>query len=251
MPDAEARVWLLDLPEVLAANDESALTALLAPAERVRAAQFHQPIDRLRFVARRAGLRQILGACLREDPARLEFAAREQGKPYLAGAHRGALHFNASASGAIACVAVSRDEDIGVDIERRRAIADAPALAARYFSAAEQDAVRVANATAVAADPSARQSAFLIVWTRKEAFLKHCGLGLVDDLPNVHVGLPQWGVALRADYGGASGSVSGAYLTSFTASQHGAIVSLATVNPHLRIRFATHGRVSDTLDRVP
>jgi 4'-phosphopantetheinyl transferase len=175
-----ALLWRVDLD----AAPEAAAAACLSTAERERAERFVFPRDRARFVAAHAALRQVLAAQTRRAAARLEFVEGPFGKPVLAGDH--ALHFNLSHSQSLGLIAISRGAmvgaEIGVDVELMRPVPDAMELAARCFSTAEVADLR-------AAPPGARDRAFLVGWTRKEACIKALGLGMSVDLPRLHVGL--------------------------------------------------------------
>ena len=110
--------------------------------------------------------------------ARLGSAVRvvkgAHGKPRLAG---GELELNVAHSGAWALIAITTAGPVGVDVEEHRAMPDAAALAARFFTAAEAQAVAVATAP----------DRFFRIWTRKEAWAKAQGLGLYAPLDAVDV----------------------------------------------------------------
>jgi 4'-phosphopantetheinyl transferase len=55
----------------------------LAPEERSRADRFHFAEHRLRFIACRGTLREVLSSYLKLSPERIAFAYNDQGKPYL------------------------------------------------------------------------------------------------------------------------------------------------------------------------
>lgn len=158
-------VWTIRLP--LDTRDLQPLASLLSEEERDRAERFHRAADRERFVAAHAGLRMILGEQLGRAPADLDFAS-EAGKPRLRGSN---LRFSLSHSGDYALVAVARDLEVGVDLERVPGELDVYALAARFYSPAE--ACRLASRPA---DQQGR--AFIEMWVQKEALLKAHGLGI-------------------------------------------------------------------------
>jgi 4'-phosphopantetheinyl transferase len=166
----EIHVWRLGLDG--APDDE----ALLSEAERARAARFRFADHRDRYVAAHAGLRRVLAAYLDVPPASLAFAAGDGGKPALPGT----LRFNLSHSDACALVAVAREREVGVDVERLRAVPEALSIARRYFSDSEA-------ASLLGCEGEARDRAFFTLWTRKEALLKLRGLGL-SALDRAHVG---------------------------------------------------------------
>jgi len=177
----EIQVVALDLepPSALLAG----LAALLSDAERDRAARFRFEHDRRRFVAARGGLRSILGACVGADPERIDFTYGPQGKPALAGRFGPAgVHFNASHSADLGLVALSRGREVGVDLERVRPLSDAVAIARRFFSAGETEAL-------LSLPEHARERAFFDCWARKEAFIKATGEGLGRALDSFDVSL--------------------------------------------------------------
>ena len=127
--------------------------------EAARAARYTTPALRRRYLRAHAALRDILGTVTQ---APLEFALHEKGKPYLAAAPE--IRFNLAHSREMALVAVARDVEVGVDIERVRALPEYAAIAERYFPAG------------YAAPTGVRD--FFHHWTRFEALLKAHGAGL-------------------------------------------------------------------------
>ena len=157
-------LWRIDLDQHVPA----AALAKLSADEAARARRFVFERDRHRFIAAHAALRQVLGQHSGQAGERLRFVAGRFGKPALASAD---LHFNLSHSHGTGLVALSTRDELGVDVEVLRPMPDALALAAAYFSPAEQ--------AALAACPAAqRDRAFFVCWTRKEACLKAVGIGL-------------------------------------------------------------------------
>jgi len=95
----------------------------------------------------RETLRQVLSRYLDQRAEQVELSVDEYGKPRLAGEQ---LHFNLSHSGALALIAVCRDREVGVDVERLR---------------------------------PKREAAFYWRWTCHEARVKCLGTGLGSPLP--------------------------------------------------------------------
>ncbi|HEY2256411.1 MAG TPA: 4'-phosphopantetheinyl transferase superfamily protein [Variovorax sp.] len=170
-------IWQVDLDSP--PNPES--LASLSPAEQERAARFVFARDGARYRAAHAALRQLLADETGIAAQRLEFAFGEFGKPALARSAPG-LHFNLSHSRSMGLIAISHGAEVGVDVELQRPMPDALELAASYFTPHEIDTLQ-------ALPPGARDHAFLVGWTRKEAFLKALGLGISVDLRTVDVGL--------------------------------------------------------------
>jgi 4'-phosphopantetheinyl transferase len=127
--------------------------------EAARAARFATPTLRRRYLRAHAALRAILGSV---SDAPLEFALHEKGKPYLASAPE--IRFNLAHSREMALVAVTRDVEVGVDIERVRPLTEYAAIARRYFPEGYTTPTGVRE--------------FFRHWTRFEALLKAHGAGL-------------------------------------------------------------------------
>ena len=101
------------------------------------------------------------------------------GKPFLA--RRFDIEFNLSHCEDRGVIAIARCP-VGIDLERLREVSDALAIAENLFTASENRALR--------AFPAPLQSeAFLRCWTRKEAYVKARGVGLVTPLASFEVTL--------------------------------------------------------------
>jgi 4'-phosphopantetheinyl transferase len=125
-------------------------------------------------------LRSVLGAYLGIEADRVTLINGEHGRPALADGHDQSLGFNWSHSGNRALIAVGRRINPGIDLEQLRARPRAMEIARRYFSAAEAEALAALPATA-------RDAAFLEMWTAKEAVLKALGRGLAFGLDRLSI----------------------------------------------------------------
>ena len=170
----EVHVWSVPLDDARAPWTN--LLTVLAAAERQRAERFRLDDARRRFVTARAALRRLLGEYLRMPPDEIAFDYDANGKPRLNdSAPSSNLQFNLAHSGELALVAVTRGCEVGVDVERLRAVNHWPEIAERYFHPRE-----VADIVAL---PSAQQiAAFMRCWTGKEAILKALGTGVTRPL---------------------------------------------------------------------
>jgi 4'-phosphopantetheinyl transferase len=135
-------------------------------AEAERAARLVTAPLRQRYLRSHAALRAILHSY---TAATLDFAFAEHGKPYLPAAP--GLKFNLSHSHELALVAVARDIEIGVDVERFRPLAECMAIAERFFPPADAAALQDVP-------PAGREVEFFRRWTSIEAKLKARGFGL-------------------------------------------------------------------------
>jgi 4'-phosphopantetheinyl transferase len=190
-----AHVWRVRLDPSVDLQDS---WELLSDDERNRAGRLVQEQHRRRFVAAHAGLRRILAGYTASAPRALEFARGPHGKPALAMAGAGSrpgLEFNLSHSGDLGLVAVARERPVGVDLERWKHEMDHLALAARFFSPAER-----ASLQALAARRDDLVYGFFAAWTRKEAYLKARGEGVMRGLHHFDVTLaPEEPARLLAD----------------------------------------------------
>jgi len=150
-----------------------ALTEVLSPDERDRAACYRFDGDRQAFIAARGTLRLILSLYLGIGPEDLAFHYGDYGKPELT--MDSDLQFNLSHAGDVALIAVTHNRQLGVDVEPVRALPDADDIVERFFSAREVAVYR-------SLPPPARPEAFFTCWTRKEAFIKALGDGLTHPL---------------------------------------------------------------------
>jgi 4'-phosphopantetheinyl transferase len=156
--------------------DEGAIHAAveqLSVEERERHDRFVFARDRRDFAVAHALLRRSLSAQGNRAPHEWTFATGARGKPTLAleDGSRTPLVFNlAHTDGLVAC-AVSRDVDLGIDVEAIDRRLNAKELATRFFAPAE--------AAALEQCPDAEShTRFVEIWTLKEAFVKALGEGL-------------------------------------------------------------------------
>ena len=186
-PSDRIDIWrvCLDSPEL----SERDWRDILAPDEIARASRFYFEDDRRRFVKCRVALRIFLGGYVEIQPAEIRFQCENNGKPEIALPHdaRG-LSFSVSNSGGLALIAVGSGSAIGVDIEEIRPKPDFLDIARRFFSAREVQAI-------LAVSENKRQEAFFACWTRKEAYLKATGIGLMRPLSEFSVSVDPDGPA--------------------------------------------------------
>lgn len=175
--DDEVHLWLAVQPGGAVGNDE---WTLLSPAEKARAQRFRHDVDRARFVFAHVVLRDVLGRYLGIAPADVVLDADERGKPRLARHSGQDLRFNLSHSGDAVLCGIASGREIGVDIEAAIAREDLPRVAAHFFAPDE-----CAVLDRCAADACTMR--FHEIWTRKEAYVKALGSGLVQRLQSFSV----------------------------------------------------------------
>jgi 4'-phosphopantetheinyl transferase len=155
------------------------LESTLSEDERQRAARFHFPANRDRFIAAHGCLRDVLARYLHCETSQLSFSANHYGKPAL-NDHK--LEFNLSHSGDYGLIAVVQERKVGVDVERIRQGISSQVIARQYFSKSEV-------AELLALSRNHWETGFFNCWTRKEAFIKARGLGLSLPLESFDVSL--------------------------------------------------------------
>ncbi len=149
--------------------------------EVARANKLVQLQHRKRFIAMRSAVRHVLGRYLGLPADSITFTYGEKGKPALLnGQNSLGLRFNVSHSGALGILAVTSDCEVGVDVETRQQVLEFMAVARRFFSSREYEAL-------CTLDENLRQRAFLRCWTRKESYVKALGQGLACSLKSFSV----------------------------------------------------------------
>jgi 4'-phosphopantetheinyl transferase len=177
----EIHVWRVSL-----AQTESCLQSLqqtLSPDERTKADRFRFPKDRSQFIVSRGALRAILSRYVNISSHILRFDYNPYGKPSLIVAQGGnTLRFNLSHSRGMALIAITKNRDIGVDIEGINPNFSCLEIAEKFFSPLENSVLR-------SLPEHLQATAFFTCWTRKEAYIKAVGKGLSIPLNQFDVSL--------------------------------------------------------------
>jgi phosphopantetheinyl transferase len=149
--------------------------AVLSAEERTRYNDYTNAVVARRFAVGRAQLREIIGCVLGMAPACVPLRSGLHGKPALAGGGAARpLWFSVAHCEELLLVALSRTADVGVDLERSRAIEQWERVADRVLAPAECAQLR--RAVSEGEDPGIL---FLRQWCRVEAELKAIGCGIV------------------------------------------------------------------------
>jgi 4'-phosphopantetheinyl transferase len=163
-------VWRIFLDD--AASCFQSLQQTLSHDELTKAERFHFQKDRTQFMVSRGALRAILSQYLDINPRTLRFDYNPYGKPSLIVEQGGdTLRFNLSHSHGIALIAITKNREIGVDIEHIDTDFPYKQIAERCFSPLE-------NAVLRSLPEPIQIKAFFTCWTRKEAYIKAVGKGL-------------------------------------------------------------------------
>ena len=172
LSEDEAHVWLANPERIHEPALLERYLALLGSQERERHARLRREPSRREFLVAHAFARMTLSRYAPVPPEAWSFSLGEHGRPEISGPSDGrGLRFNLSHTRGMVACAVTRDLDIGVDVENRARRLRHRDLSERFFGEAEVEALR-------ALAPEERARRFLELWTLKEAYLKARGLGI-------------------------------------------------------------------------
>ncbi len=177
----QVHLWQIDLNQL--AEKNSVGYTVLADDELIKINRLRQPKHQQRALSMRIQLRVLLAAYLNKKASDIEFTYDQFGKPQLKSTP---LFFNISHSQDTALVAISHNDQMGVDIEHWRVVEQMAAIVNRHYSVLEKKAWQLLN-------PDQHETVFFNIWTCKEAFIKATGRGL-------GMGLSRCGFNLREAY---------------------------------------------------
>jgi len=149
---------------------------LLSQDERERLDRYHFAEDRHAGLLTRAMVRCLLSRYAAVTPSHWRFQTNQYGRPEIAEPEfANALRFNVAHTKGMIVVLISKEREVGVDVECLPYHGPCLQLASRFFSAAEVSVLRSLT-------PAERSLRFIQYWTLKEAFLKARGMGLAAPL---------------------------------------------------------------------
>lgn len=175
LPREEVHVWFVE-PD--AVTDEALLARFcgwLAPEEVKRRDRYMFDRSKREYLLTRALARSTLSRYAAVAPEAWSFTANAWGRPEIASREHAHLRFNLSNTfGLIAC-AVAWAREVGVDVEDPSRHGATVAIADRFFSPLEVEALR-------RLPEEAQRDRFFDYWTLKEAYIKARGMGLAIPL---------------------------------------------------------------------
>jgi len=158
-------LWSVFLPHFI--TDDKNLLDLLSDDERYRLKRFKIPLHQHRFGIARAFLRKILNLYTEIPPKDIRLIYGEKGKPAL---EHPIVYFNVSHSHDFAVYAITRNQEIGIDIEKIEE-GFKKEIAKRFFTPEEYEKL-------LDLSESEQIRTFYTLWVRKEAMIKVMGKGL-------------------------------------------------------------------------
>ena len=157
------------------------LEGLLSVDEMEHADRYRRERNRTQYVVAHGALRELLADYTEQTQRNISFGHTATGKPFLIDGHgEHPLRFSLSHSGEWALVGLALSTEVGIDIEQIDLGVSIEAVAERFFSHSEFEALQ-------AMPLEQRTAAFFSAWTRKEAYVKARGEGIPERLSEFRV----------------------------------------------------------------
>jgi phosphopantetheinyl transferase len=144
--------------------------------EQKRAGKFRFAEDKETYISCHALLRSVLSKILNKGPLEIQIITGLNSKPALSD---NSLYFNITHTRDAFAFVISKENCVGIDLEKVCIIPDFNSLVKSNFSSLENKYILESEADAI--------KRFFLLWTRKEAFLKAFGTGIIDDLTQIEV----------------------------------------------------------------
>jgi 4'-phosphopantetheinyl transferase len=182
---SELHVWQigLDIKQPL----YTLLTSLLSPREIHDANTFIFEEEFRRYQISYGFKRLVLAKYLNIPPKTLNLEKSKCGKPFISHLQNSLnIQFNLSHSHNLILMVVTIQDAVGIDVEHHIKELSEEILINTIFSANE----RLFFSNLI--DEKERKKVFYRCWTRKEAYLKAQGVGLISDLKSISVDLNEF-----------------------------------------------------------
>ncbi len=161
---------------------------LLNSAESTQQKRFYFEKHRHQYLLTRAMVRSVLSLYVNEiSPENWEFTKNDYGKPFISNNELPIpLRFNISHTDELIVMAVTLDQEVGVDVEYLPRLGKMLDIASNFFSPSEVKQLLDL--------PTEKQiNRFFDLWTLKEAYIKACGMGLSIPLDHFSYSFSQQG----------------------------------------------------------
>ena len=169
------------------------VTHYLSGVEQERVNRLVSGRHQQEFMMAHLVLRKVLSRYYAQGPQELDIQKTSAGKPFLT--HDHAVRFNLTHSHGRALIAIAKDREVGIDLEKVRPEVDIVSLANRFLSSQDQAFIG-------GGDSKRRHERFLQVWVAREAVFKAEGKGMTFPLHHDHVELSSDGKEGRLVRGG-------------------------------------------------
>jgi 4'-phosphopantetheinyl transferase len=171
--EGEVHVWRYTLDEKEYQAEKS--LPLFSIEEQARYNRFVNEAEKIRYTCNHRFVRQVLSKYLGLPASEIKFDLSEMGKPFLNNSN---INFNYSYRTTFGLLAISKNREIGVDIEKMKVLHDVKTFC--DFSFSEKEREIIFNC----AEQNFQNTLFTF-WTFKEAIIKAIGVGLNADLTQI------------------------------------------------------------------
>ena len=170
------KICCLPITDDAMTPEDMVLLDYVSPARRERVLKYRFDKDRKLSLYAALLARKMIAEMTGADPRQLTFAEDPRHKPYVIGYPD--IHFNFSHTHGMVLCAVSDEGEVGADVEELR---PAPLQVMRkVFHPEEIQYVLGDNMT------EGRSERFFEIWTKKEAYTKYLGTGLVIETDQIN-----------------------------------------------------------------
>jgi 4'-phosphopantetheinyl transferase len=154
----------------------SDLKNFITDDEHKRADRFLFEEDRETYISSHSMLRLILSEELNTNPSGISIIIGKNKKPGIPG---NPVYFNLAHTRDAFALVISKESYAGIDLEKVNLSMDFLSIIKTFFSNREREFILQSESEA--------NNRFFLLWTRKEAFLKALGTGIIDNLTQVEV----------------------------------------------------------------
>jgi len=203
LPNNQIDVWKIEIPRYL--PTEKYFFSLLNSEEKERAVRFISETLTSRYTIAQGAMRLILSYYLQIKPRDVSYRFGPYKKPYLKEGLSN-LQFNLTHSQDLALVAISRDDEVGIDLEKINPQTLEKNLVNAFLTVNEL-------ATFHTLSKEKQLEAFFSAWTHKEALLKLLGVGLYKEMRELEVPLVPTPTPHTVDAGGKRMYITSCYVT--------------------------------------
>lgn len=169
----DVHLWCAYCDKITDAQLLSRYHELLSDDEAAQQKRFHFAKHRHQYLITRALVRSVLSLYVNGiSPQQWQFKKNGYGKPFISNSRLTIpLRFNLSHTDELIVMAVTLDQEVGVDVEYLPRLGHMLEIADRFFSPTEVKQLR-------SLPEDQQRLRFFDLWTLKEAYVKACGMGL-------------------------------------------------------------------------
>lgn len=190
----EIHLWYVHNENIHDSHLLSQYYNLLNREERLQQKRFYFEKHRHQYLITRAMVRSVLSLYVNKiAPEKWNFKKNDYGKPSISNSSLSIpLCFNISHTDGLVVMAVTLDQEIGVDVEYLPRLGKMLEIASSFFSPIEMKQL-------LDLPPEKQEHRFFDLWTLKEAYIKACGMGLSIPLDHFSYSFSQQG-KIRIDF---------------------------------------------------